>query len=124
MIDSIGEDFSMPTDSMCQLHRQSLFSNMDNISAVLFFFAQDFIRSADTEYPYRQNSYFWYLSQFNEPQAVLVFIKQSDKTQTILFNRPKNALLEVWTGRRLGQQAAIETLNVDQAFAYEELGVR
>ncbi|UMX81842.1 aminopeptidase P N-terminal domain-containing protein [Klebsiella pneumoniae] len=46
------------------------------------------MRSADSEYPYRQNSDFWYFTGFNEPEALLVLIK-SDETHnhSVLFNR-------------------------------------
>lgn len=63
------------------------------------------MRSADSEYPYRQNSDFWYFTGFNEPEALLVLIK-SDETHnhSVLFNRVRDLTAEIWFGRRLGQR--------------------
>ena len=47
-------------------------------SAALIFAAPEVTRSADSEYPYRQSSDFWYFTGFNEPEAVLVLIKSND----------------------------------------------
>ena len=57
-------------------------------SAMLIFAAPEVTRSADSEYPYRQNSDFWYFTGFNEPEAVLVLIKSDDThNHSVLFNR-------------------------------------
>ncbi|MCS6036941.1 aminopeptidase P N-terminal domain-containing protein [Klebsiella pneumoniae subsp. pneumoniae] len=55
------------------------------------------MRSADSEYPYRQNSDFWYFTGFNEPEALLVLIK-SDETHnhSVLFNRVRDLTAEIW----------------------------
>lgn len=79
------------------------------------------MRSADSEYPYRQNSDFWYFTGFNEPEALLVLIK-SDETHnhSVLFNRVRDLTAEIWFGRRLGQEAAPAKLGVDRALAFSE----
>ncbi|STV50769.1 Xaa-Pro aminopeptidase [Klebsiella pneumoniae] len=68
--------------------RQALLAQMQPGSAALIFAAPEAVRSADSEYPYRQNSDFWYFTGFNEPEALLVLIK-SDETHnhSVLFNR-------------------------------------
>ncbi|MCT4702723.1 Xaa-Pro aminopeptidase [Enterobacteriaceae bacterium H20N1] len=103
--------------------RQALLAKMAPASAALIFAAPEAIRSADSEYPYRQNSDFWYFTGFNEPEAVLVLIK-SDETHnhSVLFNRLRDKTAEIWFGRRLGQEAAPETLAVDRALAFSEIG--
>ncbi len=55
-----------------QRRRQALVEQMQPGSAALIFAAPEVTRSADSEYPYRQNSDFWYFTGFNEPEAVLV----------------------------------------------------
>ncbi|WMY75096.1 Xaa-Pro aminopeptidase [Buttiauxella selenatireducens] len=103
--------------------RQALLAKMAPASAALIFAAPEVTRSADSEYPYRQNSDFWYFTGFNEPEAVLVLIK-SDETHnhSVLFNRLRDKTAEIWFGRRLGQEAAPEKLSVDRALAFSEIG--
>ncbi|NYY75355.1 hypothetical protein DMI60_19075 [Escherichia coli] len=74
------------------------------------FAAPEVTRSADSEYPYRQNSDFWYFTGFNEPEAVLVLIKSDDThNHSVLFNRVRDLTAEIWFGRRLGRCRARET---------------
>ncbi|CAM5778892.1 hypothetical protein OPEN69S_00256 [Ottowia pentelensis] len=78
-------------------------------------------RNRDSDFPYRANSYFWYLTGFEEPQAWLVLAADGRST---LFCQPKDAEREVWTGYRLGPEAAPAALGVDEAFAVTELDAR
>ncbi|CAI1157859.1 Xaa-Pro aminopeptidase [Serratia quinivorans] len=102
--------------------RQALLAKMAPASAAIIFSAPEATRSADTEYPYRQNSDFWYLTGFNEPEAVLILVK-SDETHnhSVLFNRVRDLAAETWFGRRLGQEAAPAKLGVDRALPFSEI---
>ncbi|CCJ76620.1 Xaa-Pro aminopeptidase [Cronobacter muytjensii] len=102
--------------------RQALLAKMAPASAALIFAAPQASRSADSEYPYRQSSDFWYFTGFNEPEAVLVLIK-SDETHShsVIFNRLRDKNAEIWFGRRLGQDAAPAKLGVDRALAFNEI---
>lgn len=112
----------MITLNTFQQRRQALLSRMAPASAALIFAAPEAPRSNDTEYPYRQNSDFWYFTGFNEPEALLLLIK-SDETHnhSVLFNRVRDLTAETWFGRRLGQDAAPEKLGVDRALPWSDL---
>ena len=75
-------------------------------------------RNRDADFPYRHDSYFYYLTGFTEPGGWLAI----DSTgKTTLFCRPKDLEREIWDGIRLGPKAAINELSVDEAFSVEEL---
>src|SRR5437868_848898 len=85
--------------------------------------APEALRNNDADYPYRHDSYFYYLSGFTEPEAVIVLI--AGKTnQSILFCREKNLEREIWDGYRYGPEAAREKYGFDAAYPYGELDAR
>lgn len=102
-------------------HRANLFARMANQSVAIIPSATQYIRNRDAEFPFRQDSDFFYLTGFTEDHACLVMIKKQDSCETWLFCQPKIKEMEIWTGYRLGPDAAIDTLKVDQAFKIEEL---
>jgi Xaa-Pro aminopeptidase len=83
--------------------------------------APEVMRSRDSEYPFRPDSNFHHLTGFDEPDVTLVVCADGHSE---LFCREKNADLEVWTGVRLGPEAAREVLGVDAAFAPSQLDAR
>lgn len=78
------------------------------------------LRSNDSEYPYRQHSDFYYLTGFDEPEAVLVLAPHREQRVT-LFLRPRDRDKEIWNGRRLGVEGAPERLELDAAYPIETL---
>jgi Xaa-Pro aminopeptidase len=77
--------------------------------------APEAMRNSDVDYPYRHDSYFYYLSGFTEPEAVIVLV--AGKTpQTILFCREKDVEREIWDGYRYGPEGARENFGFDAAF--------
>jgi Xaa-Pro aminopeptidase len=80
-------------------------------------------RNSDTEYAYRFDSYFHYLTGFTEPESVLILVV-GDSTRSVLFCRSKNPEREIWDGFRFGPEAAREVFGFDEAFAIEELGAK
>ncbi|MCX8956930.1 Xaa-Pro aminopeptidase [Erwinia psidii] len=102
--------------------RRALLAKMAPASAAVIFAAPEATRSNDSEYPYRQNSDFWYFTGFNEPEAVLVLIKSSESHHhSVLFNRVRDLSAEIWFGRRLGQDAAPQKLSVDRALPFDDI---
>ena len=75
----------------------------------------------DVEYVYRQNSDFYYLTGFNEPNAVAVFAPHHEEHQFVLFVQPKDSEKETWTGYRCGVEAAKEVYGADEAYPINEL---
>jgi Xaa-Pro aminopeptidase len=78
-------------------------------------------RNRDTDFIYRHDSYFYYLSGFAEPQAWLLITAEG---RTTLFCQPKDLEREIWDGIRLGPEAAPAALGVDEAFSVAELDQR
>ncbi len=78
--------------------------------------APEVARNRDTHYPYRHDSYFYWLTGFNEPEAVVVLVG-GDKPRHILFCREKNEEREIWDGFRHGPEAAREAFAFDEAFS-------
>ncbi|WP_062744297.1 Xaa-Pro aminopeptidase [Erwinia persicina] len=102
--------------------RQALLAKMAPASAAIIFAAPEATRSNDSEYPYRQNSDFWYFTGFNEPESALLLIKSADNhSHSVLFNRVRDLTAEIWFGRRLGQEAAPEKLAIDRALPWSDI---
>ena len=100
--------------------RTRVFTQMQPNSALLLFSEIEKRRNNDCTYPFRQDSYFWYLTGFNEPNAALLLLKTEQAEKAIIFLRPRDPLLETWNGRRLGVERAPQQLNVNKAYSIEE----
>lgn len=85
--------------------------------AVILPAAQQLIRNNDAEFAYRQNSNFYYLTGFNEPDAVLVLIPGRQQGEFVLFCQDRDPAMEIWTGKRAGQKGVVEDWGVDQSFS-------
>ena len=75
-------------------------------------------RNRDSDFPYRHDSYFYYLTGFTEPQAWLVVTAEGAAT---LWCQPKDLEREIWDGYRLGPEAAVGQLKVQAAHAVTDL---
>ncbi|MBF1242358.1 MAG: aminopeptidase P N-terminal domain-containing protein, partial [Haemophilus parainfluenzae] len=100
--------------------RQKVFAQMQPNSALLLFSEIEKRRNNDCDFPFRQDSYFWYLTGFNEPNAALLLIKTEEAEKAVVFLRPRDPLLETWNGRRLGVERAPQKLNVDEAYSIDD----
>ena len=86
--------------------------------------APELSRNRDSEFPYRHDSDFFYLSGFEEPGATLVIKVDQNSEETHLFCRPKDPEREIWDGIRLGPEAAPKMLGVDSAHSNVELDTK
>jgi len=82
--------------------------------------APEKIRNRDAHYPYRADSYFHYLTGFNEPEAIVV-ISGLEGGRSILFCREKNEEREIWDGFRFGPEAAKSVFGFDEAYSIESI---
>lgn len=94
---------------------------MEDGSVAIIPAAHEKTRSYDTEYKFRQDSDFWYLTGFPEPDAIAVITKNSKKPYT-LYVRPRDPLMETWFGRRQGVEGAVKNFGVDKAVSVEKFG--
>jgi Xaa-Pro aminopeptidase len=85
--------------------------------------APEQVRNRDAHHPYRFDSYFWYLTGFPEPDAVLVLVG-GEQPQSILFCREKNEEREIWDGYRYGMQGACDNFGFDAAYSIAEFDAR
>ena len=101
--------------------RERVYDAIGNGVAILFA-APERIRSNDTEYPYRQDSYFYYLSGFTEPEAVMI-LDGATRTTTLCC-RPKDPDMETWVGYRYGPDLAAQVFGFEAAYNISEWQTR
>jgi len=83
--------------------------------------AAERLRSKDSTYPFRQDSDFWYLTGFAEPEAVLVLVPGRKHGEALLFCRERDAAREAWDGPRAGPEGAIDGFGMDDAYPIADL---
>jgi len=103
-----------------QQRREQLMSKIGNGTAI-FHSAPMAVMHNDVEYVYRQDSDFYYLTGFNEPEAVAVFAPHHEEHRFILFVQPKDPKKETWTGYRCGVEQAKAKYGADEAYPIAEL---
>jgi len=96
--------------------RRELMQQMEPNSIALLCSAPMSTRSNDTEYLYRQHSDFYYLTGFEEHDAVLALIPGREQGEVVLFCQEKDKTRELWTGILMGPEKAISELLIDDAF--------
>jgi Xaa-Pro aminopeptidase len=99
--------------------RRRFLDAMGEDSVALLLGARLATRSHDTQYPFRQDSDFWYLTGFDHPQAVAVLRTDGGDPYT-LFVEPRNREAETWTGYRPGIEGAKRDYGADQAFPIDD----
>ncbi|HEY2020742.1 aminopeptidase P N-terminal domain-containing protein [Paraburkholderia sp.] len=85
--------------------------------------APEALRNRDADYPYRHDSYFYYLTGFTEPEALLVLVANPPPgaPASILFCREKNVERETWEGFRFGPDGARDAFGFDAAFVFDDI---
>lgn len=107
--------------SELQHRRQQLLSHIKSGELIVLISAPEYLRNGDVLYPYRQNSDFYYLTAFPEPEAIALLIADGKKGKFILFNRAEDAAAAIWNGERIGQIRAKKEYGADEAYPIEQL---
>ena len=97
-----------------------LMRRMEPRSVAIICSASETTRSNDTEYRYRQDSDFYYLTGCHEPEAIAVVAPGAEQDKYTLFVRPRDAEREAWEGRRAGVEGAVAKYGADAAFDIKE----
>ncbi|TVR63279.1 MAG: Xaa-Pro aminopeptidase [Candidatus Competibacteraceae bacterium] len=103
--------------------RRTLMERMGPDSIALLPAAPSMPRNRDVHYPYRQDSDFYYLTGFPEPEAIAVLVPGGEP-EFLLFCRERDPQMEIWHGRRAGPQGARERYGADNAHPITELDQR
>jgi Xaa-Pro aminopeptidase len=121
-----GQEANHPADFLSKdwhmVRREALRKEMPKNSVAVFFANAVRNRSNDVDFVYHQDPDFFYLTGYREPNAVLLVFKEKQtapnktKYDEIIFVQPRNAMYEMWTGRRLGQEGVKNQLGLEQAF--------
>ncbi len=100
--------------------RYVLSKSLDKNSLAVVFSASYKVRSNDTQYAYRQNSNFYYLSGFKEDNSCLMLLKIKNKMKSFLFVQKKDKEQELWNGKRVGVKKAKKIFKIDEIYDYSE----
>jgi Xaa-Pro aminopeptidase len=111
---------SVPKDEFAR-RRQQLARIMGRDAIAILPAAPLQMRNSDVEHAYRQDSDFFYLTGFSEPEAVAVLMPGREQAEYILFVRDRDAARETWDGRRAGPDGATADFGADDAFPIEDM---
>lgn len=110
-----------PLEHSCfQARRKKLLEEIPEKSVVIIPNSRTSIRSNDTEYKFRPDSDFYYLTGFEEPNSVCILKKDKQGVTYILFVEPKDEKEEIWTGERAGIEGAKSSYLADEAHPIEK----
>ncbi|KAJ2963844.1 hypothetical protein NQZ79_g1082 [Umbelopsis isabellina] len=102
-----------------ELRRTALMNSLHEGSLVLSLGYRTRYMSNNVFYPFHQNTDFWYLTGFNEPDAAALLVKDSSSPKgykMTMFGLPKNPSAELWDGPRTGLDGMMQKFGADEAF--------
>src|SRR6267143_4143297 len=104
---------------MIRSQLEEFMRRMEQKSVAIIPAAHEATRSNDTQYRFRQDSDFYYLTGFEEPEAIAVIAPGRERKYT-LFVRPRDPEQEIWVGRRAGVEGAKSEFGADESFPIAE----
>ena len=102
-----------------KIARENLAKEIKN-GAVIIHSGNIVYRNNDTWYPFRQDSNFYYLTEWPEPEAHAVILINDSKYEMHMFVQDRNEEMETWEGKRLGQSGAVEQYEAEKAYSYQD----
>ncbi len=107
---------------MHEQNRKAFIEKMGRGGVAIFASRSPAAWNHDTEYVYRPDPNFYYLTGFEEPESICVIAPDHPKHQYILFVRPKDKQAEIWNGKRVGVKDARKRYGADKAYSIEKFG--
>lgn len=101
--------------------RRRLMEQMEPGSIAIIPSAKEIIRNNDVHFGFRQNSDFYYLTGFDEPDSLCVLMPGRDQGEFVLFVRDKDKEREIWDGYRAGPEGAVTDFSADDAFPIDDV---
>ncbi|MBC7691335.1 MAG: aminopeptidase P N-terminal domain-containing protein [Methylotenera sp.] len=93
-------------------------------AAFIFAASPEYLRNPDVHFPFRQESNFYYLTGFEEPEAFVVMVPTGSQGRgsykTVMFVRKRDPEKEMWEGERYGTEGAMKIFGADEAYLHEE----
>ena len=103
--------------------QERVLSRLSHSDILIVASPQEKTRSNDVHYPFRTQSDLLYLCGWKDPESVLTCHYNGDRWITTLFVQPKNTLMEIWEGRRLGVEGAKKLFAIDESYSIDDLEI-
>jgi Xaa-Pro aminopeptidase len=116
----MAAELATPSQAQTKQRRDEFMRRISG-GVAIFPAAPTAIRNSDVEHEYRQDTDFYYLTGFEEPNSVAVLIPDNPEHRFVLFVQPKDREREVWTGWRAGEEGARRDYGADAAFTIDKL---
>ncbi len=104
--------------------RRQLLSSIEPDALIILIAAPECVRNSDVLYPYRQESNFYYLTAFPEPEAVALLVPDKKEGKFILFNRADKPAETIWRGPVIGQERACQEYAANEAYPIDQLEMK
>lgn len=116
----MAAELATPSQAQTKQRRDEFMRRISG-GVAIFPAAPTAIRNSDVEHEYRQDTDFYYLTGFEEPNSVAVLNPDNPEHRFVLFVQPKDREREVWTGWRAGEEGARRDYGADAAFTIDKL---
>ncbi|GGO87738.1 Xaa-Pro aminopeptidase [Marinobacterium nitratireducens] len=114
---------TLPSEEYAE-RRRRLMAQLPEGSVAIVPGARMMPRNRDVEYPFRQDSDFYYLTGFDEPEAVLLLLPGRKEGETLIFCQDRDPEMEIWNGYRAGPEGVVARFGADEAYPVDEIDQR